>query len=938
MNRKFLNSRYYQIMVFILILMSALVIRLFVLTVIQHERWLGEGENQNTKEVVISAPRGEILDRYGRVLANNRQIFNVAFNVSGLQTADINLSCYNVVKLLEKNKDEYVNNFPIIINSNGRFKYTFDIDKRKYLASMGLSTAAKPEDVLNLARKNHGIDDKINRYEAFKQLQENYGVWLPINIRSMTYTYDSKKEAFLDKYGLYETKVDKKGKVKKIYNLSAKEAFYKLKENYSLDKPLADGMKVLSDREVRKIFNIREEIKNTGFNKYRSSVIATDVSYQTVAYIEETVGELKGIEIVSDTVRTYPDGKLASHILGYMGSISDSQYEKYVKELGYSMYDLIGKDGIEASMESYLRGKDGIKTVLVNSGGDYIKTLSKTEPVAGKRVYLTIDKDLQKVAEEALKKGVIATRTGGVFHSKYGGIRAKQYSKCKSGAVCAVDVKTGEILAMASFPDYDPNRFAEGISSKDWNAVQSKNPRDPLAPTPLYNNATQTPVQPGSTFKPITALAALKCGLDPNRYMRDKGFIQIGNNVFGCSAWNDYRGTHGMQNLATGIQNSCNYYFYCIASGKDWTTGASLGYKEKISIKKIMDVAKEFGLGEKTGVELNETTTPLASAKRKMEAVKNSITYKLKSESRYYWKKATYENEKLLQEEIDLILTWVDENPERGELVNRLRERTGVKEDKIDKLADLLKYSYFNQAKWTIGDTFNISIGQGDNAYTPLQLANYVATLGNKGVRNSVTIVRGVESMNKEAKSSYKTKVSNSDLSQVIKGMKLVAQRGTLANCFAKFPVEVAGKTGTAQKDGKINPKDEVKYVKEHLSKIAPDIEWYQVEREIKKLMKKEPKKYPDENSAVDKALIIESNNKLNYEDINKYKANYDNFAWTVAMAPADNPKIAVVVLLVQGGISSNAAPVAREIIGSYLGVGDNNKIKNKLELRTSIN
>lgn len=938
MNKKFLNSRYYQILVFILILMTALFVRLFVLTVIQHDRWLEEGKNQNTKEVIVSAPRGEILDRYGRTLADNEQIFNVAFNVSGLETKDINLSCYNIVKLLEKNNDEYVNNFPIIITSKGNFKYTYDVDKKKYLASLGLSQDAKAEKVLNLIRRNHGIDPKLNRYEALKELQETYGIWPPINIRSMTFTYDSKKEGFLDKYGLYETKVDKKGKLKKIYNLSAKEAFYKLKKNYSLDKPLEEDMKKLSDREIRKIFNIREEIKNTGFNKYRSSVIATDVSYQTVAYIEEMEGALKGIEIVSDTVRCYPNNNLASHILGYMGSISDSQYDRYVKELGYSPKDLIGKDGIEASMEHYLRGKDGVKTILVNSGGNYIETISETEPVAGKKIYLTIDKDLQQVAEKALKKGIKTTQTGSVFTSKYGNLRARQYSKCKSGAVCAIDVKTGEILAMASFPDYDPNRFSEGITYKDWMAVQSKNPRDPLAPTPLYNNATQTPVQPGSTFKPITAVAALQCGLDPNRPMRDKGFIKIGNNVFGCSAWNDYRGTHGTQTLATGIQNSCNYYFYCIASGKDWLNGADLGYKKKISIEKIMSVAKEFGLAEKTGVELNETTTPLASAKRKMEAVKNTIVYVLKSESHYYWKKSTYDNEKLLQKEIDEILSWINENPERGELVLRLREETTVKDDKIDKLADLLKYSYFNMAKWNIGDTFNISIGQGDNAYTPLQMTNYVATLGNQGIRNQVSVIRGIEDEDKKVKPGYKINVSKNDLDQVITGMKLVAKRGTLANCFSRFPVEVAGKTGTAQKDGKINPKDEVKYIKKHLSRIAPDIEWYQVQREMNKLIKKEPKKYPDENSAVDKALIIASKNKVNYEDINKYKANYDNFAWTIAMAPADNPKIAVVVMLIQGGISSNAAPVAREVIGSYLNVGENIKVKNKVELKTKIN
>ena len=192
------------------------------------------------------------------------------------------------------------------------------------------------------------------------------------------------------------TEKDEEGKSTKRTDLSAEEAFRALREKYSIDESL-------SDKEARKIFVVREEIKNIGYNKYRSSTIASDVSDETVAYIEEMGDVLKGVEIASETVRYYPNGKLLSHALGYMGSISDAQYEEYVTEKGYSSDDLIGKDGIEASMEDKLRGTDGVKSILVNSAGDYIETISKTEPVAGKDVYLTIDADLQKVAEKSLK-------------------------------------------------------------------------------------------------------------------------------------------------------------------------------------------------------------------------------------------------------------------------------------------------------------------------------------------------------------------------------------------------------------------------------------------------------------------------------------------------------------------------------------------------------
>ena len=933
MNKKFLQSRYYQLIFIIAILVLVLGIRLFVLTVLQEDKWAEAAVNQNTKEVVTSAPRGEILDRYGRVLATNKQIFTVTFNVSGLQTEDINRSAYALVKLLEKNGDEYVDNFPIVIKKNGEFKYTYDENKVKWLKSIGLSSDASAEEALNKLRKDYEIDPSLDRREAVEVLQETYGVWPPISVRSMTYTYDLQKKSFLEKYSPYDNI-----KTEDIANLSAEEAFNALKVKYNLDEPLYEGEEILSDKEVRKIFTVREEIKNIGYNKYRSSTIAENVSDKTVAYIEEMGNVLKGVEIASETVRVYPEGRLLSHVLGYMGSISDSQYEEYVTEKGYNADDLIGKDGLEASLESTLKGTDGVKTIMVNSGGDYIETLSETEPVAGKNVYLTIDSELQKVAEDALKQAVKTTKTGGIFKSKYGNMKMAEYSKCGSGAVVALDVETGDVLAMASYPDYDPNIFAEGISTKAWESVQSSNPRDSLAPTPLYNNATRTSVQPGSTFKPITAVAELKAGLNPDRKIYDKGYVKLGDRVFGCSVWNTYRGSHGYENLATGIQNSCNFYFYCIASGIDWNSGVSLGYDKKISIEKIMEAASEFGLGEETGIELYETVTPLASAERKMESMKYSLWSHLYYNSEKYWPASTIKDDEKLREEISIITGWTEENPERAEIIKRIQEQTTVRKSKAESLADDCKYSYFNQSQWTRGDEFNIAIGQGDNAYTPLQMANYVATLGNDGKRNRVSIIKGIEGEgNIKKEKAYQIDVDKEDLESVLEGMRLVTKRGTLASCFASFPIDVAGKTGTAERSGYINPKNEVEYVKNNLSKIAPGISWQKVQETMTKMMKEDPKKYPTENDTVDDALIKVSEKKVSYSDINKYKDTYDNFAWTITLAPANNPKIAVVSLLIQGGTSANAAPVAREIIGEYLGVGAGTKTE-KLDFSTKMN
>ena len=919
MNKRFLNSRYYQLLALILILMLILCIRLFVLTIFQQEEWTEAASNQSTKEITTSAPRGEILDRYGRVFATNKQLFTVTFNASGLTTEEINESAYKLVKLLEKNGDEenMVDNFPILITKKGNFKYTFDDEKKAWLKSQGFSNDLTAEEAFEKLRLKYEVDPDLDRFEALEVLQDTYSVYPPISIRSMVYTYDNEKINFLTKYGLYKEDDEEL--------LTAKEAFYKLRELYKIDEFLPEGKeKPLSDKEARKIFIVREEIKSLGYNKYQSSTIAKDISDETIAYVEEMGNELKGAEISSETVRYYPNGSLAAHILGYMGSISDSEYESYVTEKGYSADDLIGKDGIEATMEDKLHGTDGVKTIQINSSGDYIDTISETEPQSGKSVYLTIDMDLQKMAEETLEKAIKAVQTGSSFKGKYGTSSTVASKNCGSGALVAIDVETGDVLALASYPDYDPNIFAEGISYADWASVQSTNPREPLAPTPLYNIATRASVQPGSIFKPVTSTAALEAGLNPDTPIYDRGYITIGDTTYGCDSWNRYRGSHGTETLITGIQNSCNFYFYCIATGKNWNTGASLGYEDNISIEKIMDVAREFGLGEKTGIELGESVTSLPSAEGKMQNIKTYLWYTLYASATEYFPASVYEDEELLKKNINTICGWIEENPDRGTLIRYIDEQTDVRDSKVEAMADLCKFSFFNQAQWTVGDEFSIAIGEGENAYTPLQIANYVATLGNDGKRNQVNIVKGVEGEGETEKPEpYQVNVDTAKLDKVLECMRLVTTRGTLAGIYGNFPIAVAGKTGTADKDGKMQPKNEVAYVKQHLSQITSTVTWEDVQKQMTKMMKEDPEKYPTENDAVDAALIKASKNKVTQTQIDQFKEDYVPFAWTITLAPADNPKIAVVAMLIQGKSSYNAGLMTREIIGEYLKVSE---------------
>jgi len=481
------------------------------------------------------------------------------------------------------------------------------------------------------------------------------------------------------------------------------------------------------------------------------------------------------------------------------------------------------------------------------------------------------------------------------------------------------------VLAMASSPNYDPNLFADGISNTDWSALQTKNARDPLAPAPLYNVATRSAVQPGSTFKMVTATAGLEAGLDPYKKLRDGGHIELGTKSFGCVVWNLYRSNHGYLDMARALEVSCNYYFYDVATGKDWYTGKSLGYKKPITIDDITAYANQYGLGLSTGIEIPETVLPVPSKARKLTGLQSSLRNILYASSEVYFEARVVGNPELLEETIEKIVGWMGEDISRNEMINERLVNLGIKEDQVEPLADLCLYTYFNQTDWSTADAMNIAIGQGENAYTPLQMANYVATLGNKGVRNQVSLIKSIENQGEYAKADpVKVKVSNEEyFDQIIAGMRLAAtgSEGSLSRYFGNFPVEVAAKTGTAERAGTINPPSEVAYIKQHLSAFNSALSWAQVNAEMKRLMKTYPTIYISEDTAVRRAVINLSDGKLTSADLNRYKSEYDNFAWALAMAPADNPKIAVVVMIVQGSTGPNAGSIVREVIGEYLQV-----------------
>ena len=269
-------------------------------------------------------------------------------------------------------------------------------------------------------------------------------------------------------------------------NATAEEAFYVFKNKYKISNQDVS--------EIRKIIAIRYAISIEGYSSTKSLTIAKDIPREAIAEFSENSDNYPGINISVQPVRLYKEGTLASHILGYAAKISDDEYKNLKDD--YDQNDLIGKTGIESLFEKYLKGKKGTKQIDMAVDGTTTAEVVEDEAVAGSNVILTIDSKLQKIAEEALKDNIEKIKNGGF---------GKVYD-AKGGSCVVMNVKTGEVLAMASYPDYNPQSFANGISSEEWKSYNENRSY------PLLNKCIQSAYEPGSIFKMVTAIAGLESG------------------------------------------------------------------------------------------------------------------------------------------------------------------------------------------------------------------------------------------------------------------------------------------------------------------------------------------------------------------------------------------------------------------------------------------
>uniref|UniRef100_UPI003FF0FE0B peptidoglycan D,D-transpeptidase FtsI family protein n=1 Tax=Candidatus Limivicinus sp. TaxID=3030905 RepID=UPI003FF0FE0B len=492
-------------------------------------------------------------------------------------------------------------------------------------------------------------------------------------------------------------------------NSTAVELMSYMRTRYNIDNSYsAEEMRIIAG--VRYSINVRYAVPTADY------IFVEDASMKLISSIMEN--KLVGIEVERAYSRKYGT-EYAAHILGYTGLMTQEEYEKY-SLLNYSTDAMVGKDGVEYAFENYLHGKDGKVIETRNSAGTVLATVYEEEPEPGNHVYLTIDSVLQEQTERILANGVSILKQN-IAQKRAEGTARGDYNvdlkdEITGAAAVVVNVKTGEPLALASWPTYNVATILEDYQE----LLEAEN-------APLFNRTLMGTYAPGSTFKPCTAIAALTMGIvnTEDKIKCEGVYTRYAAEGYApeCWIWNSTKDhlTHPEENVTTAIRDSCNYYFYSI--------GNYLGVDD------LGKFAANFGLGEYSGIELVE-------AKGNMSNQANHMDY------------------------------------------------AGT--------------------EWRIGDTLQAAIGQSDSVFTPIQMAEYCATVANSGTRYSASILKSIRNYDYSEKlyDREPTVMSTVESAEynwaaVHEGMWQVLNdyiNEKNVNVWVDCQWRVAGKTGTAQK------------------------------------------------------------------------------------------------------------------------------------------
>lgn len=877
-------NRYTAFFVVMAVIYSIIGSKLISLQVVKTEEYSERANNRAITEVPDPAPRGNIIDKNNIVLATSSQSYTLVYNETDESKKYFFETMDKVFKLLDDNKEQQQDDFELKINPF-RFEFkTDDVNAKKILEvrfkrDRGLNEEVQkrlfPDKKEKLTKEEEKqIDEellKISPEETFNYLVKQYDITPKADFKNLLAQYKISPDEAL-------SEIVKRFNIKDQANLKAKLDEYKnntkdsktilaeLIEDYGIDKLQ------YSVEKQRKYMIIKDTIKMQSFSGYKPVTIGSNIKKETAFIFLERLNDLPGIDVSTQPLRTYPYGELGSSFLGYISKISGNT-EKYA-EKGYDVSsDYVGTAGLEYVYEDRLKGSKGGRIVKLNKQGRIIEELGRREPYPGETLKLTIDKNVQLAAEKSLDKVMENLRKNPSV--SYDGVNT---SNATRGAAVAIDVNTGGVLALASRPGFDPNVFStpgklttelynkffnpdleafgkdyissRGLpvtldeifppvdSSSKGSKVLRKDPYD-IYPKPFYNYATSSLTAPGSTFKPLTAIAGMEEGvLSPTETIYDA--LVYTKHGYNGKSWN--ASSKGNINVVEALAYSNNYFFYEVGDrlyqrGLDtlakyaWKFGLGVDPNSKEDPSTGIEIPENYGQVFNVQSVKNTSSTyhlwNLYEDLRKIRKNKNTGQYEgIDIEIKNGESKELTDLKSKIQDTIKQQMRYSnvkDFSKTITELFKQLIAMDKNLKDKNFTDSDInIAISKVNQSVNSVieeatrpGNVYNAAIGQGTNRFTPLQLANYIAMIANGGKRYKVHLVDSFLDSNNnviqktEPEVIDEIKLKPETLKTVKEGMLAVTSydEGTGSSVLKNFPIQTAGKTGSATFNEKLQDK-----------------------------------------------------------------------------------------------------------------------------------
>ncbi|MFL0247462.1 penicillin-binding transpeptidase domain-containing protein [Candidatus Clostridium stratigraminis] len=935
-------NRYSALTSLVVLVFVGIITRLVYLQIVKGAEYKDKANTKAITELQQNAPRGNILASDGVTkLATNVQSYNLTFT----QTDESSISFFDtmdsVFKILDDNKEVQKDDLQLKINPY-RFEFnTTDEDTKKaqeirFKKDRGLDqyVIENTPELKNKKGKLTAEDkDKIDELLLKITPEQTYD-YMVNNLYKVT-----PEGIFKSIIGQYKTSPDDTlNRISTRYKISADSELKDLLTQYSkaskqavkddlfsklMTKCQVDKTKLPKDKEMqleRRYLLVLDAIKMQSFSGYKPVTIASNIKKETAFIFAQKLNDMPGIDTDMQPMRTYPYGELASSVIGYISKITNS--DKYDIR-GYDVNsDYIGVQGIEAAFEDRLKGTKGGTIVKLNTKGRVIEELGSSESSPGQTIQLTIDKNVQYAAEKALDQTMASLQKAG----RQNDVNTQNATR---GAAVAIDVNTGAVLALVSRPGFNPNDFSNpaglttdvfnkyfnpdyvkygqdrGLSSDLINKLFPVNSNTnkrydkyDYVPKYLYNYATSSLVPPGSTFKPATAVAALESGV-----------ITPSFSVDDHSVFNDNKGTHktfyddgpgyGWVDLTRALAVSSNPYFMTVGQKLRETYNDDIlaKYAWKLGLgtdpKSNANPTTGIEIGDNYGQVFNSTSIKNNYAINTWYSIEEELKKGQGNKISNFDPIDLYDNKNDSTEVIDVkaqIKAKVLDFTKNGGFISDEYKNNSGKRDQLIKqtysgllnqlisadpqykdkkistnVINLLATDMYDLTLNSYGQSslpfnmYDASIGQGMDNFTPLQLANYVATIVNGGNRYKLHLVdkimdpSGKVIEQEKPEVLEKTGIKQNTIDAVKAGMHAVTgEDGTARGVFDGLPIDTAGKTGSAT-----------------FSQIQNDI-------------------------------------------------GRTSYGVYVGFAPFDKPKIAVAIMVFDGGHGGFVAPVARAMYEAY--------------------